>query len=120
MSRQAQHAAGLTAQLLAFVRRQVLQPQVLNMNDLVSEINRLLGAALGEQIDFTTLCAPAGLLKYWLGHSRTEDMSDLYDGSVHDEAYRMEMAEKLGTGFVLSCTDCTEKEKEATGAVTSK
>jgi len=63
---------------------------------------------------------PAGLLKYWLGHSRTEDMSDLYDGSVHDEAYRMEMAEKLGTGFVLSCTDCTEKEKEATGAVASK
>lgn len=63
---------------------------------------------------------PAGLLKYWLGHSRTEEMSDLYDGSVHDEAYRMEMAEKLGTGFVLSCTDCTEKEKEATGAVASK
>ena len=63
---------------------------------------------------------PAGLLKYWLGHSRTEDMSDLYDGSVNDDAYRMETAEKLGTGFVLSCTDCTEKEKEATGAVASK
>jgi integrase len=64
---------------------------------------------------------PAGLLKYWLGHSRTEDMSDLYDGSVHDEAYRMEMAEKLGTDFTVpSCTDCTEKEKEATGAVASK
>jgi hypothetical protein len=47
-------------------------------------------------------------------------MSDLYDGSVQDEAYRMEMAEKLDTGFVLSCTECTEKEKEATGAVASK
>ena len=63
---------------------------------------------------------PAGLLKYWLGHCRTEDMSDLYDGSVADEAYRMEMAEKIGTGFVLSCTDCTEKEKEPTGAIASK
>jgi hypothetical protein len=51
---------------------------------------------------------------------RQQPMSDLHDGSVHDEAYRMEMAEKLGTGFVLSCTDCTEKEKEATGAVASK
>jgi hypothetical protein len=30
------------------------------------------------------------------------------------------MAERLGTGFVLSCTECTEKEKEATGAVASK
>jgi hypothetical protein len=59
-------------------------------------------------------------LGYWLGHSRREDMSDLYDGSVHDEAYRMEMSEKLGTGFVLSCTECTEKEKEATGTVASK
>ena len=48
-------------------------------------------------------------------------MSDLYDGSVMDEAYRLEMSEKLGTGFnVPSCTECTEKEKEATGAVASK
>jgi integrase len=68
-----------------------------------------------------TQSCPAGLLKFWLGHSRSEDMSDLYDGSVQDAAYRMEMAEKLGTGFdVPSCTDCTEKEKEATGAVASK
>ncbi len=63
---------------------------------------------------------PAGLLKYGLGRSRTEEMSDLYDGSVHDEAYRMEMAEKLGTGFVEpNVPNCTEKEKEATGAVAS-
>jgi hypothetical protein len=49
-------------------------------------------------------------------------MSDLYDGSVTDEAYRMEIAEEMGIGFDLpaSCTDCTEKEKEATGAVASK
>ena len=47
---------------------------------------------------------------------------DLYDGSVDDEAYRMEVAEDMGIGFDLSvsCTDCTEKEKEATGAVASK
>jgi hypothetical protein len=64
---------------------------------------------------------PEGLLKYWLGHSLHQDMSDLYDGSVQDEAYRMEMAEKLGTGFTVpNRTDCTEKEKEATGAVASK
>lgn len=54
---------------------------------------------------------PAGLLKYWLGHSRAVDMSDLYDGSVNDEAYRLEMSEKLGTGFVVP--NCTEKTKTA-------
>ena len=64
---------------------------------------------------------PAGLLKYWLGHSLHQDMSDLYDGSVMDEAYRLEMSEMLGTGFnVPSCTECTEKEKEATETVASK
>jgi integrase len=65
---------------------------------------------------------PSGLIKYWIGHSRNQDMSDLYDGSVNDEAYRMEIAEEMGIGFDLpvSCTDCTEKEKEATGAVASK
>ena len=65
---------------------------------------------------------PSGLDKYWTGHSLHQDMSDLYDGSVMDEAYRMEMAEKLGIGFEIpaNCTDCTEKEKEATGAVASK
>jgi integrase len=65
---------------------------------------------------------PSGLVKYWIGHSRNQDMSDLYDGSVNDEAYRMEIAEEMGIGFDLpvSCTDCTEKEKEATGAVASK
>ena len=26
-------------------------------------------------------------------------MSDLYDGSVRDEAYRMEIAEEMGIGF---------------------
>ena len=58
---------------------------------------------------------PAGLLKYWLGHSRNQDMSDLYDGSVEDEAYRLEMSEKLGTGFVVpNVPSCTEETKTAT------
>jgi integrase len=64
---------------------------------------------------------PSGLTKFWLGHTRVVDMTDNYDGSVEDEAWRLETAEQIGTGFdVPSCTDCTEKEKEATGAVASK
>jgi integrase len=60
---------------------------------------------------------PAGLLKYWLGHSRNQDMSDLYDGSVEDEAYRLEMSEKLATGFVVpNVPSCTEETKTAAGA----
>jgi len=57
---------------------------------------------------------PAGLLKYWLGHSRRSDMSDVYDKSPEDFEWRAEMAEQLGVGFSLpSCTDCSEKTKTA-------
>ena len=64
---------------------------------------------------------PAGLLKYWMGHSRKQDMTDVYDKSSEDAAWRTLVAEQIGTGFTVpSCTDCTEKEKEATGVVASK
>lgn len=64
---------------------------------------------------------PVGLLKYWMGHSRNIDMTDNYDGSPEDEAWRLETAEQIGTGFAVpNCTECTEKEKEATGAIASK
>lgn len=64
---------------------------------------------------------PTGLLKYWMGHSRNQDMTDVYDKSSEDAAWRALVAEQIGTGFTLpSCTDCTEKGKEATGAVASK
>ena len=64
---------------------------------------------------------PTGLLKYWMGHSRKQDMTDVYDKSSEDAVWRAQVAEQIGTGFTVpSCTDCTEKEKEATGAVASK
>jgi hypothetical protein len=67
------------------------------------------------------MSCPVGLLKYWMGHSRSIDMADNYDGSPEDEAWRLETAEQLGTGFIVpSCTECTEGKKEATGAVASK
>jgi hypothetical protein len=56
-----------------------------------------------------------------MGHSRKQDMTDLYDKSSEDAAWRVRVAEQIDTGFrVPSCTDCADKEKEATGAVASK
>jgi len=45
-----ERAAALTQQLLAFSRRQVLQPRVLDLNDAVSGIGSMLGRLLGERI----------------------------------------------------------------------
>jgi len=55
---QAQHSAGLTRQLLAFARRQVLQPRSLNLNGLVSETTGLLNTAIGEQTELKLALAP--------------------------------------------------------------
>jgi PAS domain S-box-containing protein len=46
-----ERAADLTAQLLAFSRRQTIQPRVLDVNRLVDQTAALLGRLIGEHID---------------------------------------------------------------------
>ena len=50
ISQAADRAAGLTRQLLAFSRRQVMQPRRLDMNEVVSNMTKMLGRLLGEDI----------------------------------------------------------------------
>ena len=47
----AERAAGVTRQLLAFSRRQMLQPQVVDLNELVGQLEKLLKRAAGDRID---------------------------------------------------------------------
>ncbi|MDQ1698449.1 MAG: hypothetical protein QOG34_312, partial [Frankiaceae bacterium] len=56
----ARRAADLTHQLLIFSRREVVQPEVLDLNSVVDEMERLLARTIGERIDLATLLA-AGL-----------------------------------------------------------
>jgi len=53
----AERAAGLTRQLLAFSRKQVLQPQRTNINDLVTITGELLRRTLGEQVEIDSVLA---------------------------------------------------------------
>ena len=50
----AERAAGLTHQLLAFARQEVIQPRVLNLNDVVLSIEQLLIRTLGEHVELIT------------------------------------------------------------------
>jgi two-component system cell cycle sensor histidine kinase/response regulator CckA len=47
-----QRAAKLTGQLLAFGRKQALNPEVLDLNAIVSGLESMLRRLIGEQIDF--------------------------------------------------------------------
>lgn len=56
----AERAAGLTRQLLAFSRRQVLQPKPLDLNTVVSNMVALFQRLIGEHITLVTALDPAG------------------------------------------------------------
>jgi PAS domain S-box-containing protein len=59
-----ERAAALTRQLLAFGRKQVLAPQVIDLNVLVRETERLLRRLIGADIDLASSLAPdAGRVK---------------------------------------------------------
>jgi signal transduction histidine kinase/DNA-binding response OmpR family regulator len=58
ITRAGQRAAALTRQLLAFSRRQVLQPRVLDLNDNVRESQKMLGRLIGEHVSLVTDLAP--------------------------------------------------------------
>ena len=49
--RAAERAAALTRQLLIFSRREVVRPEVLDLNELIAELERLLRRALGERVE---------------------------------------------------------------------
>jgi PAS domain S-box-containing protein len=54
----AHRAAELTRQLLAFGRKQVLQPRVVDLNESVSKIRRMLGRLIGEDVELAVVAAP--------------------------------------------------------------
>jgi PAS domain S-box-containing protein len=66
----AHRAAELTHQLLAFGRLQVLQPKVLDLNGVVSEMDKMLRRLIGEHFVLDTLLEP-GLGMVWADPGQT-------------------------------------------------
>jgi PAS domain S-box-containing protein len=58
VSQAGQRAAGLTRQLLAFSRQQLLEPRVLDLNTVVNGIEKMLGRLIGEDVSITCVLDP--------------------------------------------------------------
>src|SRR5256885_11963499 len=64
----------LTRQLLAFSRRQMLQPKILDLNELIVEMGRLLQRLLREDIEYKVqLGKPLGRVQADPGQMRSEE-----------------------------------------------
>ena len=74
-----QRGAGLTDQLLAFSRQQAIQPEILALNTVVEETEKMLGRLIGEDIELITdLESELWLVKADQGADRSGP-----DGSLH-------------------------------------
>ncbi|MBE0569204.1 MAG: PAS domain S-box protein [Deltaproteobacteria bacterium] len=63
-SRAADSAASLTRQLLAFSRKQIIEPRVLNLDDLVRNLQPMLARLIGEHVTLQTVpCGDLGSVK---------------------------------------------------------
>ncbi|MFN8458102.1 MAG: PAS domain S-box protein [Anaerolineae bacterium] len=54
----AERAAALTRQLLVFSRKQVVQAEVLNLNDIITDLNKMLRRLIREDISIVTNLSP--------------------------------------------------------------
>lgn len=59
----AERSAALTAQLLAFARRQVIEPKLIDPNDLIRRLDTVFQRAIGEQVKVVLSLAARGRIR---------------------------------------------------------
>ena len=58
----ADRAAALTGQLLAFSRKQMVQPRLLDVNEVVAGVEKMLKRLIGEHVDLVCMTSPVDLV----------------------------------------------------------
>jgi PAS domain S-box-containing protein len=110
----ANRAAGLTRQLLAFARRTVLQPEVVDLSDIVTRLEPMLRRIIGEDIalitvvpgSFCYVLADPGQLEQVIVNLAVNARDAMPDGGkMTIEIADPEPAEGTGATTTLSVTD---------------
>ncbi|MBK8168724.1 MAG: response regulator [Sandaracinaceae bacterium] len=73
VTKAAQRAAGLTRQLLMFSRQQVVEPKVLDLRDVLTDMDKMLRRVLGEDVDLV-LIAPESAARIKVDPSNLEQV----------------------------------------------
>jgi PAS domain S-box-containing protein len=89
-------ASALVDQLLAFSRKQVLQPRVINLNDIVSHLGKMLDRLIGEDVQIETrLASDLGAVRADPGQIEQVLMNlaaNARDAMLHGGKFRLETA----------------------------
>ncbi len=118
-----ERAAGLTQQLLAFSRKQLIQPSVVNLNDIVTDVQKMLRRLIGEDIALVTNLSPtlantladAGQLQQIIVNLAVNARDAMAGGGtlifetadvLFDESYKESHPEvQVGASVMLAVTD---------------
>ncbi len=131
IKRASRRAATLTSQLLAFSRRQILQPKVIHLGELMAGMAEMLQRLLGEDIEITMYCAEGlwnvradpGRIEQVVMNLAVNSRDAMPDGgkltietmnTVLDEGYTREHLEVRKGEYVLLAVSDTGVGMEAT------
>jgi len=86
ISSSAERAARFIRQLLMFSRKQMMQPQLLNLNEVTNNLSKMLRALIGEQVilkrhtsdDLPPVCGDPGMMEQILAdeEEHADELSD--------------------------------------------
>jgi PAS domain S-box-containing protein len=122
IDRAAQRCAELVQRLLAFARKQPLQPRNVDINATVTDIAKLLRPTLGEQIEIRTILEPEvaashidpSQLAAQHGHQRPRRHAEWRQAAVGNQtrgARRSLRAQQCRCGARLLCDACGQRHR---------
>ena len=86
-----ERSASLTRQLLAFSRKQVIKPEVLDLNDVLNDTEKMLKRMIGEDIEFQTVLEP----ELWKVHMDSGQVDQMFINMVVNSRDAMPQGGKL-------------------------